>query len=588
MKRKRIGILLLGLLLWTGTALNTYATEQEIEVDAEEDDTEEEDSSDSAVSIADIRQDAKDELKDYKLYLEPNEEQAKELDQILKRANTTIDGMGTSAGIDDYVTKIKSEMDQVVNGSSDSGDDDEDDDDKNDTPTTYSTNSKLVICDNWATPTAAAGQSVNVVIPITNMDVYDVHDIYVEPVLAEESEAFPFEIEKSSYMVKLDILPGSGSIADPLERRQEITYTFKTRKDAVTGYKKLTFEVSFTNANGDIENGTLELYVYVEGKKSNGNNQSVPRVIVTGYTTEPETVHAGEQFTLKVTLQNTSDETEVGNMKIEFEATEAGSDDKVTSASFIPVAGSNTLFLDSIPKGESREITIDMTAKSDLAQNSYQLGMSIDYEDDSANAFSTSSSLSIPVKQDAKFDVSSIEVMPSRLTVGAEANVMFSIYNTGKTSLYNVTVSFEADSVTGGDTYVGNIDTGATGNVDAMLTGAAVTEDDGTVKIKIAYEDVNGEQSVVEKTMTLMVEEELYDDMLDDVLMEDDTEDSGPGLLTYLLIPILLIAAVVAAVTVFKKVRLRKKEQALKLLEQDKTYFEEMEKMSLDDPKEKK
>lgn len=583
MIRKRIGLLLLGLMLWAGAAVNTYATEPGTPSAGED---EEEDDASETKSISEIRQDAKEELEDYVTYLEPTDDQKNELNSILKRAKSSISTMKTEDGIDDYVTKIKSEMSNVVNPSDD---DDEEDNSDTDTPTTYSTNSKLVICDNWATPTAVAGQSVNVVIPITNMDVYDVHDIYVEPVLAEDSESFPFEIEKSSYMVKLDILPGSGSIADPLERRQEITYTFKTRKDAVTGYKKLTFEVSFTNANGDIENGTLELYVYVDGKKSNGNTQSVPRVIVTGYTTEPETVHAGEAFTLKVTLQNTSKETEVGNMKIEFEATEAGSDDKVTSASFIPESGSNTMFLDVIPAGESKEITIDMTAKSDLAQNSYQLGMSIDYEDDSANAFSTSSSLSIPVKQDAKFDVSSIEVMPSRLTVGSEANVMFSIYNTGKTSLYNVTVSFEGDSISGGDTFVGNIDTGATGNVDAMLTGAAVTQDDGTIKVKIQYEDVNGEASTVEKTMTLMVEEEAYDDVLDDMLMEEEEEESGGfGVLKFLLITAVLIAAGAAAVLGLKKVKAKKKAKTLEMLEQDKTYFEEMENMSLDDPKEKK
>lgn len=585
MVRKRIGFLLLSLMLWAGAAVNTYATEDPEETPAAGETEEDADDASEKKSISEIRQDAKEELEDYVTYLEPTDEQKKELDTILKRAKSGISTMKTEDGISDYVIKIKSEMSKVVNPSSDDEDDDEDDD--KDTPTTYSTNSKLVICDNWATPTAVAGQSVNVVIPITNMDVYDVHDIYVEPVLAEESESFPFEIEKSSYMVKLDILPGSGTIADPLERRQEITYTFKTRKDAVTGYKKLTFEVSFTNANGEIENGTLELYVYVDGKKSGGNSQSVPRVIVTGYTTEPETVHAGEAFTLKITLQNTSKETEVGNMKIEFEATESGADDKVTSASFIPESGSNTMFLDSIPAGESKEITIDMTAKSDLAQNSYQLGMSIDYEDDSANAFSTSSSLSIPVKQDAKFDVSSIEVMPSRLTVGAEANVMFSIYNTGKTSLYNVTVSFEGASVSGGDTFVGNIETGATGNVDAMLTGAAVTEDDGTIKIKINYEDVNGEASTVEKTMTLMVEEEAYDDVLDDMLTEEEEESGGFGALKFLAIAVLLIAFAAAAVIGIRKVKAKKKERALEMLEQDKAYFEEMGNMSLDDPKEK-
>lgn len=598
MMRKRIGLLLLSLILWTGAVSMVYAVEGDENpsetVGAGEDDDKEDDDEDdndesntTAKTIAEIRQDAKEELEDYKVYLEPNDDQASRIDSILKEARSGINKMTTEDGIDSFVTKKKEEMYQVVNPSSDDSDDRDDEEENDNTPTTYSTNSKLVICDNWATPTAVAGQTVNVVIPITNMDVYDVTDIFVEPVLAEDAESFPFEIEKSSYMVQLDRLPGSGSIADPLERRQEITYVWKTRKDAVTGYKRLSFEVSFTNANGEIENATLELYINVEGKSS-GNNQSVPRVIVTGYKTEPEIVHAGETFTLKVMLENTSEDTEVGNMKIEFEASEEGRDEKEVSAAFIPVAGSNTLFLNSIPAGQSKEITIDMTAKSDLAQNSYQLGMVLDYEDDTANAYTTSSSLSIPVKQDAKFDVSSIEVMPSTLIVGSEANVMFSIYNTGKTSLYNVTVSFEADSISGGDTFVGNIETGATGNVDAMVSGAAVTTDDGTVKIKISYEDVNGEASSVERTMTLIVEEEDFSDISDDFSVGEEEHSDNSGILSVLLILILLVAGVTAGVFGIRKWKANKKEKISRMLEEDKSYFDEMEKISLDEPEEKK
>ncbi len=50
---------------------------------------------------------------------------------------------------------------------------------------------------------------------------------------------------------------------------------------------------------------------------------------------------------------------------------------------------------------------------------------------------------------------------------------MFGINNTGKVILYNVTVTFEADSIKTTDAYVGNIKPGETGNVDTMLTGVA-------------------------------------------------------------------------------------------------------------------
>ena len=87
--------------------------------------------------------------------------------------------------------------------------------------------------------------------------------------------------------------------------------------------------------------------------------------------------------------------------------------------------------------------------------------------------------------------------MPEAIEVGNEANVMFSIYNVGKTKLYNVSVKFEADSICGGDTFIGNMDPGATGNVDAYLAGQAATMDDGTVKIIISYEDEEGKTAII-------------------------------------------------------------------------------------------
>ena len=83
--------------------------------------------------------------------------------------------------------------------------------------------------------------------------------------------------------------------------------------------------------------------------------------------------------------------------------------------------------------------------------------------------------MDIPVKQYARLSTSTIDVMPDSLTVGSESNVMFGINNTGKVILYNVTVTFEADSIKTTDAYVGNIKPGETGNVDTMLTGVAPT-----------------------------------------------------------------------------------------------------------------
>ena len=70
-----------------------------------------------------------------------------------------------------------------------------------------------------------------------------------------------------------------------------------------------------------------------------------------------------------------------------------------------------------------------------------------------------------------------------------------------------MTAVFEGDSIQKTDAYVGNIEPGKTGNVDAMISGIAPTADDGKIKITISYEDENGEVTEVEKEMNLLVTE---------------------------------------------------------------------------------
>ncbi|OYO51331.1 hypothetical protein CG709_19905, partial [Lachnotalea glycerini] len=143
---------------------------------------------------------------------------------------------------------------------------------------------------------------------------------------------------------------------------------------------------------------------------------------------------------------------------------------------------------------------------------------------------------------------------------GSESNIMFSIYNTGKTIMYNVSVKFEADSISGGDTYVGKIQTGETGNVDAMVTAQAPSTDDGTVKVLITYEDESGNPTTVEKTLNLTVTEvdtSTEDDFDEDLMGEEeyDTNKSPIGII----IVIILIVAFSAGTVVFLKLRKKKK-----------------------------
>ena len=509
-------------------------------------------------SLKDAKTNIAAQLDDYYAALEssiPDDKKSAAQEEI-KKAKIVIENMKTVEQVNAYLSKATAKLDSFVPSSTP----DNSGDTPDTTPTT--TNTNIMVGGSWVTPVANAGQHVNVVLPVVNMGRTGVKNAVVTPAISEDASKWPFEIEISNYSQTIDYLPGTDDGGSDMDRRRELTWTLKTRKDAPSGYMPISFNVTYENEDKSLSNVTLTSYVKVVGTTgiSADGKSSTPRVIVTGFSTSPETVHAGDTFTLTLHMQNTSKATAVKNMVFDIQAASESTDTTYVAASFLPTAGSSTVFVDKIAAGANKDISIELEARSDLAQKPYVINVKMDYEDESVNAYENTASVSIPVRQEARIDTSSIEVTPQSIEVGGEANVSFSLYNIGKTKLYNASVKFQADSVTGGDTYLGNIDPGATGSVDAYLSGAAATTDDGKVKIIITFEDESGEETTVEKEMELYVTEMMdYDDgMMDDGMMDDGSQSQGGFKIWYVLVPLVLILAAVVAVIVIRKKKAKK------------------------------
>ncbi|MEE1014749.1 MAG: hypothetical protein U0M69_01885 [Lachnospiraceae bacterium] len=463
----------------------------------------------------------------------------------------------TADGVVDYVKSVKEELDncktkEVVQ----------------ETPTeseteTVNVNSNIIVGGKeYDTTTANAGQQCEIAVPLVNLGDTKVTNVVITPVLSSDVTAWPFDIEKTDYSQTCDKLRGEDSGKSVVDRKHTFRWTLKTRDDAITGYTKLTFNVTYNEADGSKGSVALDYYVQVNGVEPTDENGklSTPRVIVTGFTTTPEEVYAGDTFTLTLNLKNTSKTTAVSNMLFDIQGTQEGTDSTNTYAAFLPTAGSSTIYVDSIGANSTKSISIELKSKADLAQKPYVVTVNMEYEDSEANPFTEVASVSVPIKQEPKVDISSVTLMPETIEIGNEANVMFSIYNVGKTKLYNVNVKFEADSISGGDTFIGNLEPGATGNVDAYLAGQAATMDDGTVKIIIRYEDEEGKEATIEKTMTLYVNEPYYEEFYEDpMMMGDMEEEKGLPWWGIALIAVGAAAAAVAAVVVIKKKKKAKK-----------------------------
>ena len=92
---------------------------------------------------------------------------------------------------------------------------------------------------------------------------------------------------------------------------------------------------------------------------------------------------------------------------------------------FLPVSGSSSVFVDRIGPGETQEISIEMTARTDLSPRPYVLNVKMNYEDTDKNPYEATASVSVPVKQQDKLEISTPEIMPESIDVGSQANIMF-------------------------------------------------------------------------------------------------------------------------------------------------------------------
>lgn len=453
---------------------------------------------------------------------------------------------------------------------------------------TVTTSEFLQVGDNWSTPTVSYGQSVSIVLPIINFGTEELNDLIIEPATSTVVSEWPFVPDKTSYLQTEPYIPGNNTYDAAMQNRREFTFQFTAREDVMSGYYPLKFHIWYTKSGIRCEEpAEVTVYVRTIGRPGSGtiggsgeeSSGAKPRIIVTGFETTPSQVFAGDTFTLNIYVKNTSKELAVTNLLFDLQAAVEGEDKTNTYVAFLPTSGSSSIYMDKISPDTDAVIEIEMTAKADLAQKPYVLDVNMKYDAGSMFDLTDTASVSIPINQESRFDISTPEVVPGDITVGSQSNVMFSIYNTGKTTLYNVQVKLYADSVEETTAFVGNLASGATGNVDVMVTGASATMDDGTINVDISYEDNAGNVTTETRSITLYVSEEFFDEYVPDDAMGDMgmgegemEESSHKGRIIAIIVVVLLVAA---GAGVFAVVRLRNKKKEANLLADDLASIDE-------------
>ena len=210
---------------------------------------------------------------------------------------------------------------------------------------------------------AKFGEQTFVVLSLINLGKTDITDVVLTPTVSNDKTKWPFDINQAYDAQTIQIIQAADDTVDAFNKRMDIGWYFNVRSDVLTGCYPLPFHATYYQ-NGALVETDITTYINIKGANPSkkliedpDKQTSNPRIIVTGYKTEPEVVYAGSVFKLSVSVKNTSKQTAVENVLFNLEATVEGKDADATYSAFLPTSGSSSVYTERISPGETFAIS---------------------------------------------------------------------------------------------------------------------------------------------------------------------------------------------------------------------------------------
>ena len=347
------------------------------------------------------------------------------------------------------------------------------------------------------TPSGDYGDQLEVRLPLTFTNGY-VYDLKVTPVLSNDIEKFPFDIDLVDYTLSYPGSIGRGQVV-------EFLYHLRLSKKATVGVKQVDFNVTYRNDEGDLKSGTVSLFVNVRKGLSPTSDKdtttSVPKLIIESYKLSSDKIYAGETFDLEFTIKNTSDSTNLQNVQIHIK-------DAGETATIVPASGgSNTLYISKIGKGQSSSQKVSLQTAPDATAKAYTLNVDFSYESASTNAAHTANeTIAVPILQKIRLKCDEPTVYDDVSYLDSSTSMSIKMYNMGRSSIYNCIVDVEGNGLKLEESYFGGtLSAGSTLAADISVIPSEAGDIQGTVVI--SYEDVYGEPGEERLPFTLHVED---------------------------------------------------------------------------------
>jgi hypothetical protein len=365
------------------------------------------------------------------------------------------------------------------------------------------------------TQSAYAGDKIEFYVPIINKNLDSATDLSCTlPVPSPaNADAYPFASapsinpEKTWDSINSQVTGWDGKVL-AIGDRAYFKVSGTLLSTATAGTKTLYFIVKYNGTMTDVVKVDIEVREKSSGGSSGGGGgggyKTKPKVILESYSFSEDTIYAGDTVTLRLVIANTSKREAIANLTLEL-ANEAGV--------ILPApGGSNSIYIGTIDKDDAYVLSLKLQVAPDADPKSQLLSIKLSYEGTkNRSAFDETASVSIPVQQKARVVINDPKIYDDPW-VGGNVAVGVTLYNLGKTILYNCMVDVVGEGVTLEESYFGgNIAAGGTMRADLNVTPTVAGQLDA--KVRVTYEDVNGKSTEELLPMSMFVNEEPAGDM---------------------------------------------------------------------------
>ena len=229
---------------------------------------------------------------------------------------------------------------------------------------------------------------------------------------------------------------------------------------------------------------------------------SNPRILVSKYIVSKTPVMAGEDFTVTVTLKNTSDEGDVQNMLVTVSS---------ESTNLVLKNDTSTIFLGDLEAGGTIELELTYGTDRETPAQRYNIALAMEFDDEDAMSMSSAGSITVAVAQPVDVELAPF-TMPSEINAGETVQLSFQVMNLGRTGIYNARVEMDVPGLSpSGNAFVGNMEAGTSAtqtlNVFAGMKDGDERYGYTSGVVRLIYEDVDGEEYTEEVNTTTNIKE---------------------------------------------------------------------------------